>query len=156
MKEYKNHVLSGEHAVATGDVFHSYLQRALKKPDNMTPKAFKACFKVLFKLSDNLKPDYELTFGEKECHLIFFYAFSGEHQNKFAQQQKTYHQMMMDEVVSFFQICHATDQQLHEQRQREAAAKWEHKEANQEKDAVNKKCAAAQRTNSSNTNNKVG
>ncbi len=41
----------------------------------------------------------------------------------------------MDKVVSFFQICHATDQPLHEQRQHEAAAKKEHKKANQERDA---------------------
>ncbi len=38
------------------------------------------------------------------------------------QQQKKYHKMTMDEIVNFFQICHSTDQLLHEQRQREAAA----------------------------------
>ncbi len=38
--------------------------------------------------------------------------------------------MTMDEVVSFFQICHATDQPLREQRQQEIAAKKERKEAN--------------------------
>ncbi len=43
MKECKNKVLYGVHAVAAGDVFCSYLQRALKKPDNKTPKAFKTC-----------------------------------------------------------------------------------------------------------------
>ncbi len=59
----------------------------------------------------------------------------------------------MDEVVSFFQICHATDQPLHEQRQREAAPRKERKEANQEKDAANKKHAASCRKNSSSTGN---
>ncbi len=42
MQEYKNWVLSGKHAVAAGDVFYSYLQKGLKKPDNMSPKAFNA------------------------------------------------------------------------------------------------------------------
>ncbi len=68
----------------------------------MIPKAFKACFKVLFKVYDDLKAGYELTIGDKECHLIFFNAFSADHQNKFVQQQKEYHRMTMDEVVTFF------------------------------------------------------
>ncbi len=102
LRDYKNQVLSNEHAVPAGDVFCSYLQRALKKPDNMTLKAFKECFQVLFKLYDNLKADYELTMSKKECHLIFFNAFSAEHQNMFVQQQKEYHRMTMDEVVNFF------------------------------------------------------
>ncbi len=75
MKEYKNQVLSGEHAVAAGDVFCSYLCKGLKKPDNMTPKAFKKRFEVLFKLYDDLKADFELTIGKKEHHLIFFNVF---------------------------------------------------------------------------------
>ncbi len=96
----------------------------------MTPKAFKACFVILFKLYEDLKADYEFTIGTKECHLIFFNALSADHHNKFVQQQKEYHNMTMDEVVSFFQVCHATDQPLHEQHQCEAAAKKECKEAN--------------------------
>ncbi len=143
MREYKNRVSSSEHAVAAGDVLCSYLQRALKKPDDMTPKAFRACFKVLVKLYDNLKADYELTIGKKECHLIFFTTFSAGHQRKFVQQQKQYHMMMMNKVVTFFQVCHATNHPLHEQHQCAAAAKKECKEANQERDATNKKCAAA-------------
>ncbi len=120
----------------------------------MTLKAFKACFEVLFKLYDDLKADYELTIGEKEHHLIFFKAFSADHRNMFVQQQKEYHKMTMDAVVSFFQICHATDQPLCEQRQHEVAAKNECKEANQERDAANKKLVASHRNNSSNTGNK--
>ncbi len=85
MREYKNQVLSGKRAVATGDVFHSYLWKGLKKLDNMTQKAFKACFEVLFKLNDDLKAGYELTIGEKEHHLIFFNAFSADRCNKFVQ-----------------------------------------------------------------------
>ncbi len=50
---------------------------------------------------------------------------------------------MMDEVVSFFQICHSTDQPLQEQRQQEIAAKKECKEANWERDAADKKRAVA-------------
>ncbi len=50
MREFKNRVLFGEHAVAAGYVFHSYLGRVLKKQDNMTLKSFRACFKVLFKV----------------------------------------------------------------------------------------------------------
>ncbi len=96
----------------------------------MTPKAFKACFAVLFKLYDDLKADYELTIGKRERQLIFFNAFSADHHNKFVQQQKDYHRMTMDEIVTFFQICHATDQSLHEQCQHKIAAKKECKEAN--------------------------
>ena len=139
MKEYKNRVLSGENGVAAGDVFRSFLRKALRKPDDMTPKAFKARFEVLFKLYDDLKADFELTIGEKERNLIFFNAFSNEHRNKFVQQQKNYHQMTTDEIVAFFQVCHATDQPLREQRLCEATAKKERKEANQEKDAADKK-----------------
>ncbi len=62
--------------------------------------------------------------------------------------------MTIDKVVSFFQVCHSTDQPLCKQCQREIAAKKECKEANQEKDAADKKRAAARRNNSSRTNNK--
>ncbi len=55
MKEFKNQVLSSEHAAAAGDAFCINLQRALKKPDDMILKAFKTPFKVVFKLYDNLK-----------------------------------------------------------------------------------------------------
>ncbi len=153
MKENKNQVLSSKHAVAAGDVFCSYLQQALRKPDNMTLKAFKTCFKVLFKLYDDLKTEYELMIGEKEHHLIFLNSFSADHQNKFFQQQKNYHRMMMDEIVTFFQVCHATDQPLHDQHQYEIAAKKERKEANQERGAANKKQAASRRNNSLSTGN---
>ncbi len=34
--------------------------------DNMTPNAFKACFKVFINLNDNLKANCELIVGEKE------------------------------------------------------------------------------------------
>ncbi len=54
----------------------------------MTPNAFKACFEILFKLYDNLKADYILMIGEKEKNLLFFNAFSADHQNVFVQQQK--------------------------------------------------------------------
>ncbi len=117
----------------------------------MTQKAFKACFEVLFQLYDDLKADYELTIGKKKCNLIFFNAFSADHWNKFVQQQKDYHKMTMDEVVTFFQVFHATDQPLCKQRQREIAAKKERKEANQERDAAGKKRTAAHRNTSSST-----
>ncbi len=58
MKEYKNWVLSSKHSVAARDVFCSYLHKNLKKPDDMTPKAFTARFKDLFKLYDNLKAEF--------------------------------------------------------------------------------------------------
>ncbi len=61
--------------------------------------------------------------------------------------------MTMDEVVTFFQVCHATDQPLREQLQQEIAAKKECKEANQERDAANKTCAAARRNTPSSTGN---
>ncbi len=56
--------------------------------------------------------------------------------------------MTMDKVVIFFQVCHATDQRLHEQCQGEAVARIECKEVNQEKDAADKKLAASCRNNS--------
>ncbi len=58
----------------------------------------------------------------------------------------------MDEVVNFFQICHAMDQPLHEQCQHDTAAEKEFKDANQERDAADKKRAAAQKNRPSNTN----
>ncbi len=61
----------------------------------------------------------------------------------FFQQQKDYNKMTMDELVSFFQTCHPLNQPLCEQCQQEATANKECKEANQERDAANKKCAAA-------------
>ncbi len=79
IKTYKNEVLSGENAVAAGDVFHSFLWRTLKKPKDMTPKAFKARFDVLMKLYKDLEAVYELTMGDKERKLIFCNAFSAEH-----------------------------------------------------------------------------
>ncbi len=36
-----------------------------KNLNNMTPKAFMACFEALFKLYEELNADYDLTFGEK-------------------------------------------------------------------------------------------
>ncbi len=42
MKEYKNFILSTEHTVVAGDVLHTYLRCGIKKPENMTAKAFKA------------------------------------------------------------------------------------------------------------------
>lgn len=33
---------SGKHPIATGDIFCTYLHRGLTKPNNTTPKAFKA------------------------------------------------------------------------------------------------------------------
>ncbi len=119
----------------------------------MTLKAFKACFKVLFKMYQDLKADYELTIGKKEHHLIFFNAFSADHHNQFVQQQNEYHKMTMDEIVSFFQICHDMDQTLCEQHQCEAVSRKECKEANQERDAANKKHAASRRSTPSNTSN---
>ncbi len=64
-KNIKIESFSGKHAIAAWDVICSYLQKGLKKLDDMTPKAFKACFEVLFKLYDDLKADYELTIDEK-------------------------------------------------------------------------------------------
>ncbi len=59
----------------------------------------------------------------------------------------------MDKVVTFFQVCHATDQPLHDQQHCKSTAKKEIKEANQKRDAANKKCAASCRNNSLSTGN---
>ncbi len=76
MKFYKNEVLSDEHSVATGDIFYTHLHRFLKKPDDMTSKAFKACFEVHMKQYEYLKADYELRIGDKEISLFSFNSFS--------------------------------------------------------------------------------
>ncbi len=61
----------------------------------------------------------------------------------FVQQQNEFHKITMDKVVNFFQICHTIDQLLCLQQQCEAAARKEHKETKQERDAADKKDAAA-------------
>ncbi len=48
---------------------------------------------------------------------------------------------MMDEFMEFFQICHSTDQPVCEQC-KHRGEKRKCKEANQEKDVIDKKCAA--------------
>ncbi len=60
----------------------------------------------------------------------------------------------MDKIVTFFQVCHSTDQPLCKERQQEFAAKKELKEANQERNADNKKHAAVHRKTSLSTENK--
>ncbi len=79
MKTYKNKVLSRENTNAAGDVFCSFLWHTLKKPVDMTPNAFKACFDILMKLYKDLDADFELTIGKRERKLIFFNSFSAEH-----------------------------------------------------------------------------
>ncbi len=66
MRSYKNKVPSAGNAVAAGDILCSFLWRALKEPDNMTHKAFKACFVTLMKLYKDLDAKYELTIGNRE------------------------------------------------------------------------------------------
>ncbi len=74
MTTNENKTLSREIVVAAEDVFYSFLQRALKKPNDMTPKAFKARFDVLMKLYKDLETEFELIIGERERKLIFFNA----------------------------------------------------------------------------------
>ncbi len=112
-------------------------------------KAFKAGFKVLFKFCNDLKADYKLTIGEKEKSLIFFNAFSA----MFVQQKKQYHKVTMDEFMEFFQVCHSADQPICKQQTCKATQKSKHNEADQMKDAANKKCAAACRKISLSNNN---
>ncbi len=45
----------------------------------MTLKTFKACFKVLFKLNDDLVTDSELTIENKEKTLLFSNEFPSDH-----------------------------------------------------------------------------
>ncbi len=71
MKSYKNKVLPGENTVTTGDVFCSFLRQPIKKPVDMTPKAFKTCFKILMKQSEDLDAKYELNIGNKKWNLCF-------------------------------------------------------------------------------------
>ncbi len=73
-------VLFRKHSIAAWDIF-TYICRGLKKPDDMTPKAFKTCFKVLVKLYYYLKAGFELIIGEKKWPLLFFNSFPAEHQS---------------------------------------------------------------------------
>ncbi len=83
MKEWTNWVLFGKHSVAAMNVSQTYLWRGLEKPDNVTKKALKACFKVIFKLYVNLNADIKLTIGEQGKTLLFFNSFSADHCNVF-------------------------------------------------------------------------
>ncbi len=95
----------------------------LTKPDDMTPKAFIACFEVLFKLYDNLKTTFVLTIGEHKKNFHFFNVFSDEYCHMFVQQKKQNYKMTMDKFVDFFQTCHPTDQPVYKQCQCKAAVK---------------------------------
>ncbi len=137
MKTYKNKVVSRENAVVAGDFFCSFLWQALKKPKDMTPKAFKVCFGVLMKLYKDLEADFELIICKRERKLIFN-AFSTEHQNEFVAQQKKDAKLSIDDFVNYFQILHAQEAPHCEQKHHEDKEKQACKEANQERDAANK------------------
>ncbi len=61
----------------------------------------------------------------------------------FVWQQNQYHTMTMDESVDVFQNPHSTDQPICKQCKCKAAEKWEHKEADQKKDAADKRYTTA-------------
>ncbi len=130
MKTYKNKVISGENAVAAGDDFRSSLQCALKKPKDITPKAFKACFNVLMKLYKDPEADFEVMIGNRERKLIFFNPFSAKHQNEFLPQQQKYEKLSIDDFVNYFQIIHAQEAPCCEQILHENKEKQDCKEAN--------------------------
>ncbi len=98
---YKNKVLSWENAVASEDFFHSFLWRTLKKPQDMTPKAFKACFDIIMKLED-LEAAFEKTNGKRERKLIFCNAFSAEHWNEIIAQQKSMQSCPLTILLTIF------------------------------------------------------
>lgn len=52
--------------------------------------------------------------------------------------------MMLEDFVTFFQICHTSDAPLCKQCKHDAAERQEHKEANKEKDTADKTHTAAQ------------
>ncbi len=114
----------------------------------MTPKDFKACFKVLFKLYDNLKADYKLTIGEKEHHLIFLMPFQVNIETCLSSNKMI--TIRCSQLLPDL-LCHRPT--VMPTSQHEAAAKKECKEHNQERDAADKKPAAAQKNNPSNINN---
>ncbi len=109
MKSFKNKVLVGEYVVAAGEIFCFYLCRGIKRPDNMTPKAFKARFKVLMKLYDDLDAKFELTICNWEMKFIGFNAFFLVNWNKFVAQQKDYLKLSMGNFITYFQILHAQE-----------------------------------------------
>ncbi len=79
--------------------------------------------KVLFKLCNSLKADYELTLREKELSPLLINSFSVEHHNVFVQQQKQYHKMTLNNLVKYFHICHSTDKPICKQCKCEVAEK---------------------------------
>ncbi len=66
METHKNILLSEKHSIAVRDMFQSYLHREIKKPKGMTLMMLKVCFKVLMKLYNKLKADYELIIQDKD------------------------------------------------------------------------------------------
>ncbi len=72
IKSYSNKELLDKHIVATGDFFHSYVCRGMKKSDDMNPKAFKVHFEMIMKLCEELNVKLELTIGNRDMKLIFF------------------------------------------------------------------------------------
>ncbi len=61
------------------------------------------------------------------------------------QHQKDKQKMSIDNLVDFFQICHAADQPTHKQHLCEATEKHKYKEANKEEETPNKKCITVRR-----------
>ncbi len=91
-----------------------------KKPDHMIPQALKACFKILFKLYNNLEADYNLTIQDKEKNPDFLQCLICWPLKNFLLLAKTVPQDD-NEFVKFFQI--STDQPVCEQSIYEAAEK---------------------------------
>ncbi len=124
-------------------MFCSYLQTGLKKQDDLTPKAFKAYFKVLCTLNDNLKADYELQLGtRKRTSFSSMPSLLTIKASLFS--NKKHYKMMMGDLVECFHICYSTDQPIYKQCKQDTIEKREQKEANQKKDAVDKKQSPAQ------------
>ncbi len=68
-----------------------------KKPDDMIPNAFKACFEVLFKQHDDCKADFKSMIGEKER--TFASTHSPLNVVTCLSINKKYHKMTIDDFV---------------------------------------------------------
>ncbi len=64
-------ILSGQHSIAAGDIFCNYW--GPEEAQQYDSKKFKPHFEVLMTLYDDLSADCELTIGDKDLSLLFFY-----------------------------------------------------------------------------------
>ncbi len=97
-----------EYSVATRGVFWTYLWRCLKKLDDLTLKAVKACYDVLFKFYETsrliMNWQFESTRNPPLLQCLLCWT-----SQCVCSAAKQYHNMTMDKFADLFQITHSMD-----------------------------------------------